>query len=424
MSPKIYRPQRAERTNKMGVFEELQERGLIAQMTDEKEIRELINSGNAVFYIGFDPTADSLHVGHFMALCLMKRLQMAGNRPIALLGGGTGMIGDPSGKTDMRKMLTKEDIDHNIECFKKQMSRFIDFSDGKALMVNNADWLLNLNYVELLREVGACFSVNRMLTAECYKQRMERGLSFLEFNYMIMQSYDFLSLYRRFGCNLQFGGDDQWSNMLGGTELIRRKLGKDAYAMTINLLLNSEGKKMGKTEKGAVWLDAEKTSPFDFFQYWRNVSDSDVIKCLKMLTFVPMSEIREMEKWEGSQLNKAKEILAFELTKLVHGEEEANKALEGARALFSSKSDTDNMPFTELSQDVFTDGRIGLIDLLAETKLVPSKAEARRLIQQGGISVDDEKITDVKAEISTDAFEKGFVIIKKGKKVFHKAILK
>ena len=359
-----------------------------------------------------------------MALCLMKRLQMAGNKPIALIGGGTAMIGDPSGKTDMRKMMTQETIQHNCECFKKQMSRFIDFSDGKAIMVNNADWLLDLNYVELLRDVGACFSVNRMLTAECYKQRMERGLSFLEFNYMIMQSYDFLSLYKRYGCNLQFGGDDQWSNMLGGTELIRRKLGKDSYAMTINLLLNSEGKKMGKTEKGAVWLDAEKTSPFDFFQYWRNVADSDVIKCLKMLTFVPMQEINELAKLEGSDLNKAKEILAFELTKLVHGEEEAQKALEGARALFSSKSDTDNMPSTELDVSLFTDGKIGLIDLLAETKLVPSKAEARRLIQQGGISVDDEKLTDVKAEISREQFEKGYIVIRKGKKVFHKAILK
>ena len=408
----------------MGVFEELQERGLIAQMTDEEEIRELINSGKATFYIGFDPTADSLHVGHFMALCLMKRLQMAGNRPIALLGGGTGMIGDPSGKTDMRKMLTKEDIQHNCECFKKQMSRFIDFSEGKALMVNNADWLLELNYVELLREVGTCFSVNRMLTAECYKQRLERGLSFLEFNYMIMQSYDFFSLYQRYGCNLQFGGDDQWSNMLGGTELIRRKLGKDAYAMTINLLLNSEGKKMGKTEKGAVWLDAEKTSPFDFFQYWRNVADSDVIKCLKMLTFVPMEQIRELEKLEGSELNQAKELLAFELTKLVHGEEEATKALEGARALFSSKSDTSNMPSTELEESLVTDDGIGLIELLSATKLVPSKAEARRLIQQGGISIDDEKITDVNAVVAKDAFSKGYVVIKKGKKVYHKAILK
>ena len=423
LSPKNKNVLRKDKV-KMGVFEELQERGLIAQTTDEKEIRELINSGKAVFYIGFDPTADSLHVGHFMALCLMKRLQMAGNKPIALIGGGTAMIGDPSGKTDMRKMMTQETIQHNCECFKKQMSRFIDFSDGKAMMVNNADWLLDLNYVELLRDVGACFSVNRMLTAECYKQRMERGLSFLEFNYMIMQSYDFLSLYKRYGCNLQFGGDDQWSNMLGGTELIRRKLGKDSYAMTINLLLNSEGKKMGKTEKGAVWLDAEKTSPFDFFQYWRNVADSDVIKCLKMLTFVPMQEINELAKLEGSDLNKAKEILAFELTKLVHGEEEAQKALEGARALFSSKSDTDNMPSTELDGSLFTDGKIGLIDLLAETKLVPSKAEARRLIQQGGISVDDEKLTDVKAEISREQFEKGYVVIRKGKKVFHKAILK
>ena len=408
----------------MGVFEELKERGLIAQMTDEEQIRELINSGKAVFYIGFDPTADSLHVGHFMALCLMKRLQMAGNKPIALIGGGTAMIGDPTGKTDMRKMMTQETIQHNCECFKKQMSRFIDFSEGKAMMVNNGDWLLKLNYVELLREVGACFSVNRMLTAECYKQRMERGLSFLEFNYMIMQSYDFLSLFQKYGCNLQFGGDDQWSNMLGGTELIRRKLGKDAYAMTINLLLNSEGKKMGKTEKGAVWLDAEKTSPFDFFQYWRNVSDSDVIKCLKMLTFVTMEEIRELEKLEGSELNKAKELLAFELTKLVHGEEEAQKALDGAKALFSSKSDTDNMPFTELDDSIFTDGRVSLIELLSATKLAPSRAEARRLIQQGGISVDDEKITDFKAEIDRSAFEKGFVVIKKGKKVFHKAILK
>ena len=408
---------------KMGVYEELQKRGLIAQTTDEQQIKELVNSGKAVFYIGFDPTADSLHVGHFMALCLMKRLQMAGNKPIALIGGGTGLIGDPTGKTDMRKMLTKEDIDHNCECFKKQMSRFIDFADDKALMVNNADWLLDLNYVELLREVGACFSVNRMLAAECYKQRMERGLSFLEFNYMIMQSYDFYSLFQRYGCNLQFGGDDQWSNMLGGTELIRRKLGKDAHAMTINLLLNSEGKKMGKTEKGAVWLDAEKTSPFDFFQYWRNVADSDVIKCLKMLTFVPIEEIEAMEKWEGSELNKAKEILAFELTKLVHGEQEAQKALEGARALFSNKADTDNMPSSTITENDMTDGKIGLIDLLFLVKLAPSKAEARRLIQQGGISVNDEKITDVKAEIKADIFTDGFIIIKKGKKVFHKVKL-
>lgn len=407
----------------MGVFEELQQRGLIAQVTDEEKIKELINSGNAVFYIGFDPTADSLHVGHFMALCLMKRLQMAGNKPIALIGGGTAMIGDPTGKTDMRKMMTKEIIQHNCDCFKKQMSRFIDFSDGKALMVNNADWLLKLNYVELLRDVGACFSVNRMLTAECYKQRMERGLSFLEFNYMIMQSYDFLSLFQKYGCNLQFGGDDQWSNMLGGTELIRRKLGKDSYAMTINLLLNSEGKKMGKTEKGAVWLDAEKTSPFDFFQYWRNVSDTDVIKCLKMLTFLPLEQIDELAKLEGSELNKAKEILAFELTKMVHGEEKAQKALEGAKALFSNKADTDNMPSTELSANDFVDGEIGVIELLSKTGLVPSKAEARRLIQQGGISVDDVKITDVNEKLSTDNFSKGYVIIKKGKKVFHKAIL-
>ena len=408
----------------MGVFEELKERGLIAQMTDENEIRELVNSGRAVFYIGFDPTADSLHVGHFMALCLMKRLQMAGNKPIALIGGGTAMIGDPTGKTDMRKMLSEETIRHNSDCFKKQMSKFVDFSDDKAIMVNNAEWLLQLNYVELLREVGSCFSVNNMLRAECYKQRMEKGLSFLEFNYMIMQSYDFLSLFKKYGCNLQFGGDDQWSNMLGGTELIRKKLGKDSYAMTINLLLNSEGKKMGKTENGAVWLDPEKTSPFDFFQYWRNIADSDVIKCLKMLTFVPMDEIRNYEKLEGSELNKAKEVLAYELTKMVHGEEEADKALEGARALFSNKSDTDNMPFTELDALSFTDGKIGLIDLIALTKIVPSKAEARRLIQQGGISVDDVKITDVKAEISLQDFSKGYVVIKKGKKVFHKAIVK
>ena len=408
----------------MKIYDELKARGLIAQVTNEEEIEKLVNAGEARFYIGFDCTADSLTAGHFMALTLMKRLQMAGNRPIALIGGGTTMIGDPSGRTDMRKMLTKEDIEHNIECFKKQMSRFIDFSDGKALMVNNADWLLKLNYVELLREVGACFSVNRMLTAECYKQRLERGLSFLEFNYMIMQSYDFFSLYQRYGCNLQFGGDDQWSNMLGGTELIRRKLGKDAYAMTINLLLNSEGKKMGKTEKGAVWLDAEKTSPFDFFQYWRNVADSDVIKCLKMLTFVPMEKIRELEKLEGSELNQAKELLAYELTALVHGEEEAKKALEGARALFSSKSDTENMPSTELDATAFSDAGIGLIDLLSAAGLVPSKAEARRLIQQGGISIDDEKITDVNAVINRTAFEKGYVVIKKGKKVFHKAILK
>ena len=409
----------------MGVYEELQRRGLIAQTTDEEKIRELVNSGKAVFYIGFDPTADSLHVGHFMALCLMKRLQMAGNKPIALIGGGTGLIGDPTGKTDMRKMLTKEDIDHNCECFKKQMSRFIDFSDDKALMVNNADWLLDLNYVELLREVGACFSVNRMLTAECYKLRMEKGLSFLEFNYMIMQSYDFYSLFKRYGCNLQFGGDDQWSNMLGGTELIRRKLGKDSHAMTITLLLNSEGKKMGKTEKGAVWLDPEKTSPYDFFQYWRNVDDRDVIKCLKMLTFVPIEEIEAMENWEGSELNKATELLAFELTKLVHGEEEATKALEAARAIFSSKSDSDNMPSSDITSSDMPEGKIGLIDLIFMAGLAPSKAEARRLIQQNGIAVNDVKVNDVKAEISRESFaENGFIVIKKGKKVFHKVILK
>ena len=407
----------------MGVYEELVARGLIAQVTDEEEIRELVNSGKAVFYIGFDPTADSLHVGHFMALCLMKRLQLAGNKPIALVGGGTGMIGDPSGRTDMRKMLTKEDIEHNCECFKKQMSKFIDFSDGKALMVNNADWLLNLNYVELLREVGACFSVNNMLRAECYKQRMEKGLSFLEFNYMIMQSYDFYALYQKYGCNMQFGGDDQWSNMLGGTELIRRKLGKDAYAMTINLLLNSEGKKMGKTQKGAVWLDANKTSPFEFYQYWRNVDDADVVKCLKMLTFLPLEEIEELSKLEGSQINKAKEILAFELTKLIHGEEEANKAQEGARALFSTGANTDNMPTTVLSEDDFTDGAIPILDLMLKAKLIPSKGEGKRLIQQGGVAVDDIKVTDMFHKVTKDAFDKGHVIIKKGKKVFHKVTL-
>ena len=407
----------------MGVYEELVARGLIAQVTDEKEIRELVNSGKAVFYIGFDPTADSLHVGHFMALCLMKRLQMAGNKPIALLGGGTGMIGDPSGRTDMRQMLTRETIQHNVDCFREQMSKFIDFSDGKALMVDNAEWLLDLNYVELLREVGACFSVNRMLTAECYKQRMERGLSFLEFNYMIMQSYDFYALYQRYGCNMQFGGDDQWSNMLGGTELIRRKLGKDAYAMTINLLLNSEGKKMGKTQSGAVWLSAEKTSPYEFYQYWRNVDDADVVKCLKMLTFLPLEEIEELAKLEGSEINKAKEILAYELTNLIHGKDEADKAQEAARALFGSKQDTDNMPATSLSDDDFTDGSIAILDLLSKCKLIPSKKEGRRLIEQGGISVDDEKVTDVYHAVSKSAFEKGYVIIKKGKKTFHKASL-
>ncbi len=408
----------------MGVYEELIARGLIAQVTDEEEIRELVNTGKAVFYIGFDPTADSLHVGHFMALCLMKRLQMAGNKPIALLGGGTGMIGDPSGRTDMRQMLTREQIQHNVDCFKKQMSRFIDFSDGKALMVDNAEWLLDLNYVELLREVGACFSVNRMLTAECYKQRLERGLSFLEFNYMIMQSYDFYALYQRYGCNMQFGGDDQWSNMLGGTELIRRKLGKDAYAMTINLLLNSEGKKMGKTQSGAVWLDAEKTSPYDFYQYWRNIDDADVVKCLKMLTFLPLDEIEELAKLEGSEINKAKEILAHELTEMIHGKDEADKAQEAARALFGSKQNTDNMPSTELEAADLGDDGIGVLDLLSKCGLIPSKKEGRRLIEQGGVSLDDGKVTDVTAKVTKEAFEKGFVVIKKGKKVFHKAILK
>ena len=407
----------------MGVYEELVARGLIAQVTDEDEIRELVNSGKATFYIGFDPTADSLHVGHFMALCLMKRLQMAGNKPIALVGGGTGMIGDPSGRTDMRQMMTKETIQHNVDCFKKQMSRFIDFSEGKALLVNNADWLLDLNYVELLRDVGACFSVNNMLRAECYKQRMEKGLSFLEFNYMIMQSYDFYALYQKYGCNMQFGGDDQWSNMLGGTELIRRKLGKNAYAMTINLLLNSEGKKMGKTQSGAVWLSAEKTSPYDFYQYWRNVDDGDVIKCLKMLTFLPLEEIDELAKLEGSEINKAKEILAHELTELVHGKEEADKAQEAARAIFANKTNTDNMPSTTLTETDFADGEIGILDLMKKCGLIPSNGEGRRLIQQGGVSVDDEKVTDVYAKVAKSDFEKGYVVIKKGKKVYHKAIL-
>ena len=401
----------------MTLFEELQRRGLLAQLTDEEEIKELINAGKATFYIGFEPTADSLHVGHFMALCLMKRLQMAGNKPIALLGGGTGMIGDPSGKTDMRKMLTPETIQHNVECFKKQMSRFIDFSEGKAIVVNNADWLLDLKYVDVLREVGACFSVNKMLTFECYKQRMERGLTFLEFNYMIMQSYDFYKLFQDYGCNMQFGGDDQWANMLGGTELIRKKLGKDAYAMTITLLLNSEGKKMGKTEKGAVWLDPEKTSPYEFFQYWRNVADADVIKCLKMLTFVPIEEIEEMEKtMEGAQYNKAKELLAYELTKLVHGEEEANKALEAAKALFGAGGDSADMPSTEIPADELEDGKIGILTLLVKTGLAPSNSEARRLVTQNGIAVNDEKFTDPKGMV--DITEP--VIIKKGKKVFHK----
>ncbi len=401
----------------MQLYDELIARGLIAQVTDENEIRELINNGKAVFYIGFDPTADSLHVGHFMALCLMKRLQMAGNKPIALLGGGTGMIGDPSGKTDMRKMLTKEDIDHNIACFQKQMSRFIEFGEDKAIMVNNADWLLNLNYVELLREVGPHFSVNRMLTAECYKQRMERGLSFLEFNYMIMQSYDFMELFQRYGCNMQFGGDDQWSNMLGGTELIRRKLGKDAYAMTINLLLNSEGKKMGKTESGAVWLDPDKTSPYEFFQYWRNVSDADVIKCLKMLTFLPIEEIKEMESWQGSELNKAKEILAFELTQLVHGTEEADKAKEASAALFAGGGNLENMPKTVLTEEDFTEGSIDILSILVKAGMTASKSEARRAVEQGGVSVNGEKVTDVKAAFTQADFQQE---LKKGKKSFQK----
>ena len=408
----------------MTVWEELKARGLIAQVTDEDEIKEMVNNGKATFYIGFDPTADSLHVGHFMALCLMKRLQMAGNRPIALLGGGTGMIGDPSGRTDMRQMLTKETIQHNIDCFKQQMSRFIDFSDGKALMVNNADWLMNLNYVELLREVGAHFSVNRMLTAECYKQRMERGLSFLEFNYMIMQSYDFYMLYQKYGCNMQFGGDDQWSNMLGGTELIRRKLGKDAYAMTITLLLNSEGKKMGKTQSGAVWLDPNKTSPFDFYQYWRNVDDADVIKCMRLHTFLPLEEIDEMAKWEGSELNKAKEILAYQLTELVHGEEEAKKAQEGARALFSG-ADTSHMPTTELAEEDFDEeGKIDLITLLVKAELVPSRSEGRRAIQQGGVSIDGDKITDIYHTVEKDAFAGDGIVLKRGKKKFKKICVK
>ncbi len=397
----------------MELYDELKARGLIAQVTDEAEISKMINEGKATFYIGFDPTADSLHVGHFMALCLMKRLQMAGNKPIALLGGGTGMIGDPSGKSDMRKMLSVEDINYNIACFKKQMSRFIDFSDGKAMMVNNADWLMNLNYIDVLREVGACFSVNKMLTFECYKQRMERGLTFLEFNYMIMQSYDFYMLYQKYGCNMQFGGDDQWANMLGGTELIRKKLGKDAHAMTITLLLNSEGKKMGKTEKGAVWLDPDKTSPYDFFQYWRNVADADVIKCLRMLTFLPIEQIEEMSHWEGGELNKAKEILAYELTKLVHGEEEAKKALDGAKSLFGGKGNTDNMPTANVKTE---DGKIGILDLLVLTKLAPSKREARTLIAGNGISVDDNVITDPNAVITIS----GSVIVRKGKKVFLK----
>lgn len=403
----------------MGVYEELQERGLIAQITNEDEVRELINNGKAVFYIGFDPTADSLHVGHFMALCLMKRLQMAGNKPIALIGGGTGMIGDPSGKTDMRKMLTPEIIQHNCNCFKKQMSKFIDFSDGKAMMVNNADWLLDLNYINVLREVGACFSVNRMLSFECYKQRMERGLSFLEFNYMIMQSYDFYTLYKKYGCNLQFGGDDQWSNMIGGMELIRRKLQGNANAMTITLLTNSEGKKMGKTEKGAVWLDAEKTSPYEFYQYWRNVGDDDVIKCMKLLTFIPMEQINEYAKLEGAELNKVKEVLAFELTKMIHGEEEATKAQNAAKALFAGGADNSHMPETVLTDDDFTDGSIMLLDMMVKAGIIKSKGEGRRLITQGGVSVNDEKATDPNMSFTTDDFSNE-IIVKKGKKVFHK----
>ncbi len=403
----------------MNTYEELQARGLIAQVTDEELIKDLINNGKATFYIGFDPTADSLHVGHFMALCLMKRLQMAGNKPIALLGGGTAMIGDPSGKTDMRQMMTKETIEHNIECFKKQMSRFIDFSEGKALMVNNADWLMDLNYIDVLREVGPHFSVNRMLTAECYKQRMERGLSFLEFNYMIMQSYDFYKLFQDYGCNLQFGGDDQWSNMLGGTELIRRKLGKDASAMTITLLLNSEGKKMGKTVSGAVWLNPEKTSPYEFFQYWRNVDDADVIKCLKMLTFLPIEQIQEMEAWEGAELNKAKEILAYELTELVHGEDEAKKALEAAKNMFAKGGISGDLPTTTYSKDELDAGK-DILTILVDTKLVSSRGEGRRLVQQGGVSVNGEKVTEIDATFTTaDYNDEGVILIKKGKKAFH-----
>lgn len=406
----------------MGVYEELVERGLIAQVTDEEHIRELVNNGKAVFYIGFDPTADSLHVGHFMALTLMKRLQQAGNKPIALIGGGTAMIGDPSGRTDMRQMMTKETINHNCECFKKQMSRFIDFGEGKAMMVNNADWLLDLNYIEVLREVGACFSVNRMLNAECYKQRMEKGLSFLEFNYMIMQSYDFYALYQKYGCNLQFGGDDQWSNMIGGMELIRRKLGKEANAMTITLLTNSEGKKMGKTQKGAVWLDAEKTTPYEFYQYWRNVDDGDVIKCMKLLTFIPMSEINEYAKLEGAELNKAKEVLAYSLTELVHGKEEADKAQAAAKALFAGGSDDSNMPTTTVEDADFEDDKVTVLSLMIKAGMIKSNGEGRRLIQQGGISVNDEKITDVFTAVSNDDLANG-IVVKKGKKVFHKFTL-
>ena len=406
----------------MTIYDELVARGLIAQVTDEEEIKELINNGKAVFYIGFDPTADSLHVGHFMALCLMKRLQMAGNKPIALIGGGTAMVGDPSGRTDMRSMMTKETIAHNCECFKEQMSKFIDFSDGKAMMINNADWLMGLNYIEVLRDVGACFSVNRMLTAECYKQRMEKGLSFLEFNYMIMQSYDFYHLYKTYGCNMQFGGDDQWSNMLGGTELIRRKLGKDAYAMTITLLLNSEGKKMGKTQSGAVWLDPKKTTPYDFYQYWRNVADADVLKCIRMLTFLPLEEIDKMDSWEGAQLNTAKEILAFELTKLVHGEEEAQKAQASAKALFASGADAE-IPTVEISDADLLDGAIDVCTLLVKAGLVPSKSEARRAVEQGGVSADGEKVADTRALFNAEVLKNG-IVLKRGKKSFKKIILK
>lgn len=406
----------------MTVFDELKARGLLAQLTDEEEIKELINNGKATFYIGFDPTADSLHVGHFMALCLMKRLQMAGNKPIVLIGGGTAQIGDPSGRTDMRQMMTTETINHNVECFKKQMSRFIDFGEGKAIMVNNADWLMDLNYVDVLREVGAHFSVNRMLTAECYKQRMEKGLSFLEFNYMIMQSYDFYTLFQKYGCNMEFGGDDQWSNMLGGTELIRRKLGKDAYAMTINLLLNSEGKKMGKTQSGAVWLDPNKTTPFEFFQYWRNVSDADVLKCIRMLTFLPLEEIDRMESWEGAQLNEAKEILAFELTKLVHGEEEATKAKEASHALFAGGANNANMPTVTVTAEDFPDGELDIISVLVKAGLCDSRGDGRRNIQQGGVSVADEKVTDISTKYTLDDFKGEGLIIRRGKKKFAKVV--
>ncbi|MFY0388765.1 tyrosine--tRNA ligase [Hominicoprocola fusiformis] len=404
----------------MGIYEELKARGLIAQVTDEEQIRDLVNNGKATFYIGFDCTADSLHVGHFMALCLMKRLQMAGNKPIALIGGGTTMIGDPSGRNDMRKMLTKADIDHNAECFKRQMERFIDFGEGKAMMLNNADWLMKLNYIELLREVGACFSVNNMLRAKCYEQRMEKGLSFLEFNYMIMQSYDFYHMFQEYGCNMQFGGDDQWSNMLGGTELIRRKLGKDAQAMTITLLLNSEGKKMGKTASGAVWLDPNKTTPYDFYQYWRNVGDQDVLKCIRMLTFLPLEQIDEMDKWEGSQLNRAKEILAYELTALVHGEEEAKKAEESAKALFGAGGNNANMPTSTLTDADFENGNINVLSMLVATGLCPSRGEARRLVQQGGVTIDDVKVASIDESFARERFEGEGVIVRKGKKVFHR----